>query len=486
VSESGDLRRALKCAATVFCICVIFLDFFSELSAPRFLFLARAILERGSIDISPDIVDSAATRDIALRDGCYYAGTYPGTTLLMLPAAAVGFATWDMLPPQARAWFNDAMYDWIVVLTIALGSAPLAALGAFLFSVALARAGVTDRANTLWTLGLVLGTPIGYYSARLADSAPTFAVTALLVGIMAPRAESRGRGSWLVTGLALGFLDLINPLAMVVSLIAITVRALPELDRSKVAVAAIGALPAEILLRSYLASAFGSPFASPYAFTVDECLGGVWARLGWMGGMVAVRRDFWDVLWGTTFGIRGLFVFVPITIAAILASCRGALDLPGDARRAARAGLAAWLFNHAVLFLFLHGLWTGGTSWGPRYLNAALPWLIFGAAVSGRAVGVSFLATLSIFLTWLGLQIGPSETPFANFYYFLLSGPTTPLTRYATRMSELRWIPDRIAAGVEASWSGQYVAFTHISATASYLILILVLYAIWRPMRRSD
>lgn len=481
---SGSLRDTMRIALTALLVACVFLDWFSEPAQSRHIYLARALIEEGTTSISRFIADPTATADIAFvphKDGRreFVAGTYPGVSFAVTAVAIIGPYSWHALPNAGRAFFKQVYDDWLITLSILFVTAPLLALaaaGMHRFAIA---SNVDARAATIWTLSFALGTPLVYYAARLHESSFVAAGNTLILMLVARPAEMN-KARWFLIGLALGILDLLNPLAALVAgsalLALVGARALFKASGW----IAAGLFAPELLLRGYLASVFGSPLASPYNFLLAHGIGHVWASRG-LGGMIQeMIRVIPEVGWGLTFGIRGLFVFAPITLLG-LTIC--VLRVGRDPF--ARAALVATAVNASVIWTFVHGVWAGGTSWGPRYLLPCLPWIFAGAVRSGRVPGLGAFAVLSIFVTFLGLQFGPAEGLAGHLGYFALSGPTTPFTRYAAHLIETVWVPAKLAVSMSPSTSGQYFAYTHITGFGTLLLFAGVLGWIWKPSPRG-
>lgn len=480
----GSLRDTTRIALTALLAATVFLDWFSEPAHSRYIYLARALVEEGTTSIASFVADPATTPDLALVPGGeggqeFAAGTYPGVSFAIAPVAAIGSHGWHALPNAGREFFKQFYDGWLIALSILLVTAPLLALaaaGMHRFAIA---SGVEARAAATWTLAFAIGTPLVYYAARLHESSFVAAANALIL-VMAARPADMSRARWVIIGLALGSLDLVNPLAALVAGSALLVLVGPIALFKASGWIAAGLFAPELVLRGYLAVVFGSPLASPYNFLAAHGIGQVWAARGLGGMMQEMIRVIPEVGWGLTFGIRGLFVFAPITLLG-LAVCM--LRVARDPF--ARAGLMATAVNAAVIWTFVHGVWAGGTSWGPRYLLPCLSWIFAGAVRSSRVPGLGAFAILSIFVTFLGLQFGPAEGLAGHLGYFALSGPTTPFTRYAAHLIETVWVPAKLAVSMNPSTSGQYFAYTHITGFGTLLLFAGLLWWIWRPSPRG-
>jgi hypothetical protein len=503
-SEDGFL--ATRLAATVLLISLIFVDFFSEPFATRYLLMPRAVVEEHGFAINSFIDDPRHTPDIAVSDGKYYCGSYPGVGFAILPAVAAGIWAWPHLPQEVLNWTGDNLNDFLCLLATILVMVPTLAAATFTTSRICSRLGLTRRENIVWTLGFILGTPLVFYGARLHDTPIVLLAECNVILLLLKGLNSRTRARWWALGMCFGILDLTNPMALMVTLLAVGALMIGKLRFDRLppfpvslgclGMAAAGAVLPEILLRGYLWSAYGSPFASSYSHAVhDNVITRIWAQRGLESTVKEIIRCIPEILWGTTFGERGLFVYAPICFIVFY------LVIRSWKHPWARAGLVAYAANLAVVMTFIHGIWTGGKGWGPRYLHPALPWMFFAAIitrgiVTARAAAwLTGITAVSVFMTWLGLQYGSVSSPLPHLIYFLLSGPTTPLTRYAAHMADAAWISSRVAAGMSPSAVGQYYALTHIQGFAPYILVAIGLYGLWHrpvpdkptsPATRSD
>jgi hypothetical protein len=150
-----------------------------------------------------------------------------------------------------------------------------------------------------------------------------------------------------------------------------------------------GAAPPALLLFSYQAAAFGSPWKISYAYT--QGFEGV--NVGWLGVTYPRGEALLELLFGNH---RGLLSASPVLILGFVG-----WGLLLRHRRPMRAQVlaAAGIFLFYLLFAASLHNWRGGWAFGPRYMIAALPFLALGLApvwdISGRHLR-GFLAGLSL------------------------------------------------------------------------------------------
>jgi hypothetical protein len=152
--------------------------------------------------------------------------------------------------------------------------------------------------------------------------------------------------------------------------------------------ALLGSLPPAILLCTYHALAFGSPFKTGYSYVLQDTM-----HKGFMGIVGPSATCFWITL---LLPSNGLIALAPWTLFALV----GAVAVARDPEARARCGAETivCLAVPAVYIAFLGSVIPyqahAGWSVGPRYMTAALPFLAWLAAAGFRAVERSTLARL--------------------------------------------------------------------------------------------
>jgi hypothetical protein len=219
-----------------------------------------------------------------------------------------------------------------------------------------------------------------------------FAAFAVLLSERARASRLLVFAAGVLAGLAV-FVEL--PLAVVA--VCVGVYAAVERPRARRALAYGGGLLVGVLpLFAYNAWAFGSPFRNGYSNAVLE--------LGATGhdvigandvGFFGLTHPRAGVLVDLLFSERGLFVLMPVTLAAVV-------GLPLLARRARREAflvgglaLAVLLYNAAYYLPF------GGGSPGPRFLVPILPFLGLPLAAALVRWPLIVLATFAVSAFWM-------------------------------------------------------------------------------------
>jgi hypothetical protein len=208
---------------------------------------------------------------------------------------------------------------------------------------------------------------------------------------------------------------------------------------SQAAYFALGALAPLLALAAYNAALFGSPLRSGYGDAIWHLF----------------TTPFWEGFGGQIWGLRrGLIWCAPITLLVPL----GLAALWRRDRAAALLCLAVPLSQ--LLFYATWYAWDGAGAWGPRFLNAALPFVILplaalAAGPLGRAgwlrVAAMALAALSIPVQASALSINMNQVlirPGADAPSQTLAHIQLTTDRLA-RLSQRRLAPDRVVL-----WSG--------------------------------
>ena len=280
---------------------------------------------------------------------------------------------------------------------------------ALVFRGAATRFGATPARAAFASAVLLFATPLFAYGLLLYSHA---LVAGCLFGawsaFFAPGPGARGRRDAL-GGALLGLAVLSEYPAVVPAAVLALCAALPA-PRRAVAIAA-GAAPFAATLFAYDTFCFGGPFALSSSFERSESFREL-ARHGWFGVGLPSPAVLGHLLVDPS---KGLLLFTPVVLLWPFAirAARG---------RALGAGGLALVLVPLSLLLFYAGYpnWHGGFTVGPRYLVAALPFLVFplafreGGALEAGLLGASGLACAGTTLAFPFVPPG-FALPWASF-----------------------------------------------------------------------
>lgn len=365
----------------------VFPHFLSPNEVTRWAF-AASLVERRTPEISGVLaLLGPSFEDVSVKDGRFYSNKAPGTALVAVPGylAARSFAG---LPSAA------SLRPSLTAMRLAGATLPALVLAIVLQGAAV-RLGATPARARFASAALLFATPLFAYGLLLFSHA---LVAACLFGawasFFAPGTGARARRD-VLGGVLLGLAVLSEYPAAVPAAVLFLCAAFPA-PRRALAVAA-GAAPFALILGAYDAVCFGSPFALSSGFERaagfrDLAAAGVFG-IGWPSPAVLFR-----LLLDPS---KGLLVFVPLLLVWPFA-------FPAARGRIGGAGaLALGLVPMSLLLLYAgYPNWHGGFTVGPRYLVAALPFLVFplafreGGALEATLAGASVLACVGTTLAF--------------------------------------------------------------------------------------
>lgn len=337
--------------------------------------LAASLVEDGSLALSPRVLSllPPGFEDLSEREGRVYSNKAPGATLVALPG-------YLLVRPIAGPPSASSMRPALVAMRLFGASLP-ALLLALAASRAARRLGAPPERERVVLLTLLFATPLLAYGlllfAHALAACALFGAFLLLhlppTAVVRPRRDAAG-------GALLGLAVLAEYPAAVPAALLLAILLL--VDRRRAARAVTGGLPFALLLALYDAACFGSPLALSSAHERAGSFQSL-AATGLFGvsfpSPVTAARLLLDPA-------RGLFLFSPILLLALAA-------LPAARRVTKLPAFAALVGVPASLLLVYAGYpnWHGGWSAGPRYLVAALPFLVLPLALARGGLGESVL-----------------------------------------------------------------------------------------------
>ncbi len=337
--------------------------------------------------------------------GHFYSEKAPGTAYLALPVAVAASAVLDLDRLERRPEIADRLLH----LATALSAGLLSALAAVAFRRLLSRLDPLRSRRSAWllTAAIFLGTPLFVYSTALFGHA--IAAAWLTIGAWsgyeAGRSHEPRRGLAVLAALALG-LAVLTEYPAVIPAAAIAAGLLAVARRpARLLVGAPAGLVPLALLMIHQNAAYGSPFAVGYGRLAGTQFGTRMSE-GFFGITLPDGGAAAQLLFGT---YRGLFVYAPIVVPAVVAFAFWPRPLRRRFAPALLAGTGAlWLVIASYAY------WQGGPAFGPRHLVPAIPLLGLGLAwwpdrpAWNRAIAA--VAALSVAVN----LIGTATTPFVS------------------------------------------------------------------------
>jgi len=315
------------------------------------------------------------TRDKAAFGGDYYCDKGPGMSLLAAPAA---FVFTRVFPVTSETPYNGIWAAFLYLCALTTSGLLTALAGVLIFRHVRARTSNLD-AGLIAAFAFAFAEPVWGWATSFFSHSATAALLAM--GYVAfdeacRRPEARVRFA-ILAGLAFGGATATEYTALVAALIIGGALAAAHLKRgwtdmlAALAWTGAGAIVALIPVLIFHAVAFGSPFETGYAHTVEFNLH--------QSGIVGVNVPQPDILMKLLVSPeRGIIWYAPIILPALWAAFRGLRRQ--DLRATAIATLLVVAFY--LLMNAGFGYWHGGASTGPRYLTPAVG---FAALVLGLA-----------------------------------------------------------------------------------------------------
>jgi hypothetical protein len=448
--------------------------------------LVRAIVERGTVRI-----DSYAqnTGDKAIFDERVYSDKAPGQALASVPAVAVGMVL-------IRASGGDPASEVTVALLAYVATVWASGIPTVIAAIAVAfsarKLGASQSGALVAALALGLGSPAWAYATLLLGHAlAAGCLAAAFAGALALReCGSPRKDRWLslLVGVACGWAVATEypagPAAVVVGALAVVHALRGGWPRAR-AVLAIGiaaGLIGVLALATYNALAFGTALRLGYA--------GVQGFSGMSEGVFGVTFPRRTVLQALVFGsFRGLVPLAPTSLPGLVGL---GLLFRVRAHRAA-ALTAALIVVYYYLFNASYYYWSGGFSYGPRHIGAALPFVFVGLGYVCTIASGPLRAIVLALLVW-GIVLSLMAVSTTVMLPEDVASPVTELVIPAfasgelasNRQSFLQYGDAVPAQGLLGAWNlGQLFGLTGgASLIPLYLVWMAALVAVWQAKQR--
>jgi hypothetical protein len=377
--------------------------------------LAASLVERGTPEISSVLpLLGPAFEDVSEKDGRVFSNKAPGAALVALPGYL--FARAFAGPPSA-----SSMRPVLWAMRLFGATLPAVLLALVLFRAAVRFGASASRAASV-AFALLFGTPLFAYGLLLFSHALVAAcLFGAWVALFLPGDASREFRRDVLAGALLGVAVLSEyPAAVPAGVLALC--AVIPAPRRALALAA-GGTPFAVALGAYDLACYGGVFELSSAHERAAGFRSL-ASAGLFGISLPSPEIALRLLADPS---KGLLVFSPFLLLWPGAFRASRDALPREAR------LALALAPLSLLLLYAgYPNWHGGFTVGPRYLVAALPFLVFPLAFGKRGFLESALvgaSTLAVCATALAFPFVPPgfALPWGSFAaFFLERGMTAP------------------------------------------------------------
>jgi hypothetical protein len=384
----------------------VYSHFVSPNELSRWL-LAASLVEDGTVEVSRYApLLGPGFEDLAIARGRTYSNKAPGTTLVALPGYLLAR---PFAGPPGPASIRVGVFG----MRLFASTLPLLLL-ALLVDRAARRLGADEEGRRRATFALLFATPLFAYGLLLfAHALVASALFAAFSALFLPAAGKETReeflaGAWIGLAVAADYAAVV-PAAVLVALVS-------RRGPGALARIAAGGLPFAILVGSYNAACFGSPFAPSYAFEKNAAYHEIAAK-GFFGVTLPSVLGFFRLLLDPA---KGLLLLVPalLLVPKGLAAVRRPLG--------AGAFTALVLVPASILLVFSGYPNFGGWTVGPRYVVGALPFLVLPLAFlpSGHLLaGLLGASAAAVVGTTVPFPFVPDgfPLPWASFAFPLLA-----------------------------------------------------------------
>jgi hypothetical protein len=370
--------------------------------------------------------------DVSEHAGHLYPNKPPGLPLLALPGNLAARAVTRALGLDPDHWWALSLE---LYLTTLLSVGLLAAVGGVVFHDVARRLfpQAAPRSVIAASLTYGLGTPIFAFATYLIDPAvvATFSLLALRALLQAREREGAPRvRSLFAAGVFAGLGVMVNQSAALIA-VALGIYAVAvHPARLQVLAYVAGGVGPALALGAYQWSCFGSPFDLPQDHQLD-----MFRTQAPLLGVFGVPRPAL-LLKLMVMPYRGLLFWSPVLAAGLA----GLLLLFATRGRRPEAALFTAIFIAFWLMNASFNAWHGGSTFAPRYLVPAVPFvalpLVLAFERARRVTGAAALISvaLALLVNAVDPQVGAEETrPLTRFYLPLLRGERIESHGYVLR-----------------------------------------------------
>src|SRR5574341_731827 len=436
----------------------------------RYFDLTHSLVEEHTVSID---AYHENTNDKAFKDGHYYAAGLPGPSVAGIPAYLAFKALYRILP--ARVWkpFSNLQYGfyqkegisffvsniWITCFSLSL----LSALAAVVFFRVFLLLGIKRVDALVATVAYALGTPVFFFSTTFFSHVFGASLAIFALYLLVRTASSPRLWTFVWLGLVTGCAALMEYQGMFLA-IGVGIYILWNWRHKPLLSYCLGGLVPLALLVTYNIAAFGGPFHSSYEFLASS------DREHLTVGLLGFTAPTLGRLAKLSFlPERGMFLYSPVLLLAFVGWFTALRRRKQPALRVTLLSLLISLTLWVWIGSFID--WHGATSFGPRYLVFAIPFMFVGVAQSLSKVPkfVSApLILLSLATNWLGAQYGFADNVWEPWRTFKTEGFTLPVFSAIARHSQ---VGDSLTVLI-ANWSWLITVLYSALIFSFFLLLV--------------
>jgi hypothetical protein len=372
-------KRSILWAFVPLCVAYLyFTPYFRQINNPNEnvrLYLVRALVDRGSVVIDPEVREWGYVNDRSVYQGRNYSAKAPGTSLTGVP----GYWLQKRLFKALRWDLTKARITYVARVTAVVIPTLL-----FLFFLGrfLGRQGAAPHLRDLTMLGLGLGTPLFAYGTVFVAHAQVvvcafgaFMLTRTAADLdregVSPRHAVAGR--LVAAGFLAGWATLTEYQVILVSAALFAHALLALRHRWRTLWFCAGALPVAVLLLGYNYVCFDGIWEFSYSH-LENAEFSHNAATGMFGFTEMKLATLVDILFSPG---NGMLFFSPLlalgAIGCVLALGRRRQRLDGAIALLACAGIIAYLAGNVA--------WRAGWAVGARYATVCVPFLAYGVVL---------------------------------------------------------------------------------------------------------